>query len=68
LEKFKNMLLVLDAAGAFHASEESIGGELWDLTWAVVAERFPACQGLKVELFGGEEEGEGGREGGREAP
>jgi len=66
LEKLKNLLLVMSAAGAFEEGEETIGRELWDLTWAVVAERFTFCPGLREELFGGmveEEQEQGEREG-----
>jgi hypothetical protein len=54
-EKLKNILLVLSAAGAFEPGEETIGAELWQLTWAVVEGRFRFCPGLRGELFGGEE-------------
>ena len=53
LEKLKNLLLVMSAAGAFAPGEETIGAELWALTWAVVGERFRFCPGLREELFGG---------------
>lgn len=33
------------------AGEETIGKELWDLTWAVI-EKFKFCPNLKEELFG----------------
>ena len=62
LEKLKNLLLVMSAAGAFEEGEETVGRELWDLTWAVAAERFTFCPGLREELFGGVvEEEQGGR-------
>ncbi|KAM3570707.1 hypothetical protein VYU27_007231 [Nannochloropsis oceanica] len=62
LEKLKNLLLVMSAAGAFEEGEETIGRELWDLTWAVAIERFTFCPGLREELFGGVvEEEQGGR-------
>lgn len=51
-EKLKNLLLVMAAAGAFAPGEETIGAELWALTWAVVDERFRFCPGLQQELFG----------------
>ncbi len=52
LEKLKNLLLVMSAAGAFEPGEETIGAELWRLTWAVVDDRFRFCPGLQEELFG----------------
>lgn len=71
-EKLKNLLLVMSAAGAFAPGEETIGAELWALTWAVVGERFRFCPGLREELFGagggGSEVAAGGGAGAVEAP
>jgi len=50
LEHLKNILLVMHANGAFKPGDDTIGQELWQLTWAVL-ENFSFCPNLMLDLF-----------------
>jgi len=50
-EHLKNILLVMSSQGVFEPGEDTIGAELWKLTWTIV-DGFETCNNLKEELFG----------------
>merc|ERR1719379_960059 len=45
-EHLKNILLVMSAQGVFEPGEDTIGAELWKLTWTIV-DGFETCHKLK---------------------